>query len=47
LPGARPFIEAIPASRPWVRLHSLELTRHPQNVRHYIALADQVGQPAQ
>ncbi|WP_461571363.1 hypothetical protein [Thiobacillus sp.] len=44
---ARPFIEAIPASRPWVKLHSLELTRHPQNVRHYVALADQLGQPAQ
>ena len=44
---ARPFIEAIPASRPWVKLHSLELTRHPRHVRHYIALADQVGQPAQ
>ena len=44
---ARPFIEAIPASRPWVKLHSLELTRHPENVRHYVALADQLGQPAQ
>jgi hypothetical protein len=44
---ARPFIEAIPESRPWVKLHSLELTRHPENVRHYLALADQVGQPAQ
>lgn len=44
---ARPFIEAIPHTRPWVKLHSLELTRHPQNVRHYISLADQVGQPAQ
>ena len=44
---ARPFIEAIPADRPWVKLHALELTRHPENVRHYVALADQVGQPAQ
>lgn len=44
---ARPFIEAIPAGRPWVKLHSLELTRHPENVRDYIALAEQVGQPAQ
>jgi len=44
---ARPFIEAIPASRPWVKLHALELTRHPENVRHYVALADQLGQPAQ
>ena len=45
--AARPFIEAIPATRPWVKLHSLELTRHPQHVRHYVALADQLGQPAQ
>lgn len=45
--AARPFVEAIPAGRPWVRLHSLELTRHPENVRHYVALADQLGQPAQ
>ena len=44
---ARPFIEAIPAKRPWVRLHSLELTRHRENVRHYSALAAQAGQPAQ
>jgi len=44
---ARPFIESIPDERPWVKLHSLELTRHPRHVRHYIALADQVGQPAQ
>ncbi|MBW8330355.1 MAG: hypothetical protein K0M48_14750 [Thiobacillus sp.] len=44
---ARPFIEAIPAGRPWVKLHALELTRHPENVRHLAALADQVGQPAQ
>ncbi len=44
---ALPFIEAIPANRPWVTLHSLELTRHPQNVRQFVALADQLGQPAQ
>ncbi len=44
---ARPFIESIPDERPWVKLHSLELSRHPGNVRHYVALADQVGQPAQ
>ena len=45
--AARPFVEAIPAGRPWVKLHSLELTRHPENVRHYVALAGQLGQPAQ
>ena len=45
--AARPFVEAIPAGRPWVKLHSLELTRHPEHARHYVALADQLGQPAQ
>lgn len=44
---ARPFVEAIPASRPWVRLHSLELSRHPDHVRHYAALAEQLGQTTQ
>ncbi len=44
---ARPFIEAIPEQRPWVKLHSLELTRHPEHARHYIALADEIGQVAQ
>lgn len=44
---ARPFVEAIPASRPWVKLHSLELSRHPQHVRHYVALAGQLGLSAQ
>ena len=32
---ARPFVEAIPAARPWVTLHSLELTRHPEHARQY------------
>ncbi|HWR76661.1 MAG TPA: hypothetical protein VN283_05560, partial [Thiobacillus sp.] len=45
--AARPFVEAIPASRPWVKLHSLELSRHPEHVRHYVALAGQLGQSAQ
>ncbi len=27
--AARPFIEAIPRDRPWVVLHSLEVSRHP------------------
>ncbi len=44
---ARPFVEAIPTSRPWVKLHSLELTRHPEHVRHYLALARQLDQSAQ
>lgn len=43
---ARPFVEAIPAARPWVTLHSLELTRHPENVRQYHAMAAQLGKEA-
>ena len=44
---ARPFIETIPSARPWVRLHSLELSRHPEHVRQYVALAGMLGQSAQ
>lgn len=43
---ARPFIESIPATRPWVALHSLELTRHPEHVRQYQEMAEQLGQEA-
>jgi hypothetical protein len=39
-------IEAIPQARPWVRLHALELTRHPENVRRYQAMAKQLGETA-
>jgi hypothetical protein len=44
---ARPFVEAIPRERPWVKLHALELTRNPENVRRYVALAGQLGETAQ
>ena len=43
---AYPHIEAIPKARPWVRLHVLELTRHPEHVLQYQALAGQLGQDA-
>jgi len=43
---ARPFVEAIPAARPWVALHSLELTRHPEHARQYAQMAKQLGQDA-
>lgn len=43
---ARPFVEAIPATRPWVALHSLELTRHPEHARQYEEMAAQLGQEA-
>ncbi len=40
---AHPYIEAIPQARPWVRLHALELSRHPENVRKYEAMARAIG----
>jgi len=43
---ARPFVEAIPATRPWVALHSRELTGHPENIRQYQTMAAQLGQEA-
>lgn len=44
--AAHPHIEAIPQARPWVRLHALELTRHPEHVVRYQAMARELGQEA-
>jgi hypothetical protein len=44
--AAHPYIDAIPQARPWVRLHSLELTRHPESVRKYEAMARALGAEA-
>ncbi|MCE9568463.1 MAG: hypothetical protein K8R10_00370, partial [Rhodocyclales bacterium] len=41
--AAHPYIEAIPQARPWVKLHALELSRHPENVRKYQAMARALG----
>ncbi|MDO8812097.1 MAG: hypothetical protein Q7J38_08740 [Gallionella sp.] len=43
---AHPHIEAIPRARPWVKLHALELTRHPENARQYQDMARQLGEDA-
>lgn len=43
---AVPHIEAMARERPWVRLHELELSRSPENVRLYQELAGRVGQEA-
>ncbi len=43
---AQPFVEAIPATRPWVSLHSLEVTRHPEHAQQYQMMAAQLGQNA-
>lgn len=43
---ARPFVEAVPAQRPWVTLHSLLLNGHPEHVRQYREMAAQLRQDA-
>ena len=43
---AHPHVEALPEARPWVKLHALELTRHPENVRRYEAMARGLGEEA-
>ena len=44
---AHPFIEAIPSGRPWVIVHSLEVSRQRDNARRFIALAESLGQTAE
>jgi len=44
---ARPFVEAIPVARPWVTLHSLELSRSPDNDRLYVDMAASLGEQAE
>lgn len=44
---AHPFIEALPQQYPWITLHSLELTEHPENVEQYVRMATTVGEQAQ
>ncbi|MDP2134079.1 MAG: hypothetical protein Q8J99_10755 [Sulfuritalea sp.] len=44
--AAHPHIEAIARSRPWVRLHALELSRHPENVARYDRMAHAIGEAA-
>jgi glutaredoxin-related protein len=44
---ARPELEALARSQPWIVLHSLELTKSQANVERYIAMAAELGQQAQ
>jgi len=44
---AHPFIAAIPRERPWVVLHSLEVSRSRENARRFEAMAEAVGQRAE
>lgn len=41
---AHPFVEAIPQTRPWVELHSLEVSRHRENARQFAHMAAAIGQ---
>jgi hypothetical protein len=43
---ARPFVLALPDSRPWLRLHDLEVSRSRENASRYIAMAQAIGQRA-
>ena len=43
---ARPFIEALPAQYPWIRLHSLEIGRSRENLQRYVDMAASLGQEA-
>lgn len=40
---ARPHVEAVGKERPWVRVHSLEVTRHPEHARLFERLAAAAG----
>jgi hypothetical protein len=44
--AAHPHIEAIAAERPWLKLHALELTKQPENVRRYQSMATELGETA-
>jgi hypothetical protein len=44
---ARPEVESLAQAQPWIVLHSLELTRHRENVERYVAMAAELGQQAQ
>jgi hypothetical protein len=44
---ARPQVEELARTHPWIVLHSLELTRQRENVERYMAMAADLGQQAQ
>ncbi len=44
--AARPEIEAIARERPWLKLHSQELTQHPDNVTRYQTMALELRETA-
>jgi thiol-disulfide isomerase/thioredoxin len=44
--AAHPGIERLAQTRPWLVLHDLELTRHPENRLRYRAMATELGESA-
>ena len=45
--AAHPFVSAIPQQRPWVRVHEMEVSRHPDNVARFEELARLAGGEAE
>lgn len=45
--AARPEVEAMAQAQPWIVLHSLELSKHRNNVERYVAMAADLGREAQ
>jgi len=43
---ARPFVQKLAERHPWLRLHSLELTGHPEHARLYAGMARALGREA-
>lgn len=43
---ALPFVESLPRQYPWLVLHSLEVSEHPENVLRYTTMAGWFGQEA-
>lgn len=41
--AAHPHMAAIPAARPWVTLHELEVSRNPDNARRFQKIVEQSG----
>ncbi len=44
---AKPFLETLQKTTPWLQLHSLEILNHTENRQRYIELATALGQTAQ
>lgn len=43
---ARPLVEAMAESHPWIVLHALEISSEPENLERYRALAGELGKQA-